>query len=383
MEAWLTNEIRHYVGLEPLKEHWELTELRKGFWVCFDGEVIRKRISVSNASYTEADVEIVTRERQFVLPKTARGKEKKLNYTSVSGFKAEGVTFSTGISERDSISYISAVNNRNSVSLPFFNYKQLKDKDEIVAWLKRLPEIVPADYERKLERLKYMKNQQYKATPGDIFRVELDLHTDGYVLVIGDLRRMQKDKLFGKESIWNSVMTMPLFVRPYLYRTTSRNPSLEEIIAAPLSEQTWIVMDDRFLRGAYEYVAHKTLTEDDVLFPMGYGQQARFTGEEQHYKLTWGLGTVSKLAAETDFKSGLQFLNHGVYAGLHSDSFGAPEKRSWSHALDNAVYQVERGRALAEYGFPAEISYDEFNSRTGGLTRVQYLDYVARTYGQR
>lgn len=218
------------------------------------------------------------------------------------------------------------MNNRNSVSLPFSNYKQLKDKDEIVAWLKCLPEIVPGDYERKLERLKYMKNQQYKATPGDIFRVELDLHTDGYVLVIGDLRRMQKDKLFGKESIWNSVMTMPLFVRPYLYKTTSRNPSMEEIIAAPLSEQTWIVMDDRFLRGAYEYVAHKTLTEDDVLFPMGYGQQARFTGEEQHYELTWGLGTVSKLAAETDFKSGLQFLNHGVYAGLHSDFLGLQRK---------------------------------------------------------
>lgn len=91
MEAWLTNEIRHYVGLEPLKEHWEQAELRKGFWVCFDGEVIRKRISVSNASYTEADVEILTRERQFVLPKTARGKEKKLNYTSVSSYKAEGL----------------------------------------------------------------------------------------------------------------------------------------------------------------------------------------------------------------------------------------------------------------------------------------------------
>ncbi|WP_158523962.1 hypothetical protein [Paenibacillus bovis] len=44
------------------------------------------------------------------------------------------------------------------------------------------------------------------------------------------------------------------------------------------------------------------------------------------------------------------------------------------------AYASDRARAMAEYGFAADISYDEFNRRTGGLTRTQYLDYLNRTY---
>ncbi|WP_431087629.1 hypothetical protein [Paenibacillus sp. 8b26] len=55
------------------------------------------------------------------------------------------------------------------------------DKEEIIAWLQQYPSLVPEDYGQKLERLKHMKNKRYKTVPGDIFRVEMDLFTDGYV----------------------------------------------------------------------------------------------------------------------------------------------------------------------------------------------------------
>lgn len=375
MDSWISNEVRPYVGLEVTQPYWDLVEIKQGYYVYFDGDVIRKRISCLPLSYSEEDVEVGTRDRAIVLPKTSRGKEKKLNYTSVSGFKAEGVTFSAGIRSHDAQCYITAYNSRNSVNLPFSGYKELKTKEEIIVWLQQFPTTVPVDYDKKIDRLKNMKNQRYHAMPGDIFRVELDMHTDGYVLVIGNLRQMEKDGLFSEESIWRSVMTMPLFVRPYLWKTTDRSPSIQNILAAPLSETTRIVMDDSFMRGGYELAYHKELEEEDIVFPVGYGPSLGLA-EERIYRLSWGLGTVYKPDQDTSFKLNRNFLNHGAYSGLSEDCFGPPEGRMWEKTLTHPQYQKEWVQALAEFGFPEDITYDEFCKQTGALTRSEYIGYV-------
>ncbi|KAF6570542.1 immunity 26/phosphotriesterase HocA family protein [Paenibacillus polymyxa] len=379
MNSWLTNALRPYFGLETLEEHWDVVEIKEGYFICMDGDVIRKRISSKEDAYGEADVEIFTRDRAFVLPKTARGKEKKLNYTSVSSITAEGVSFSAGIRRDRNISYVTAVNSKTGVRLPITGCEHLHSKEEIIDWLQRYPSLVPNDYDRKVERLKHMKNLRYKTIPGDIFRVEIDLFTDGYVLVVGDLRQMQKDQLFAKESIWNSVMTMPLFVRPYLCTSRDRSITLESITAAPLSDTTWIVMDDSFMRGSYERIGHKALAEEDIVFPMGYGSSID-SSKERIYRLSWGTGTISKPEEKTVFKSSRELLNNGVYSGVIADCFGPWEEREWHHTLDNPLYREERRKALAEFGFPEDISYDEFNRQTGGLTRSEYLAYLTRTY---
>ena len=84
--------------------------------------------------------------------------KKKLNYTSVSSLKAEGVTFSAGIKSHDGQGYVTAYNSRNSMNLPFSGYEHLTSKEEIVTWLAHFPTTIPPDYEQKLNRLKYMKN---------------------------------------------------------------------------------------------------------------------------------------------------------------------------------------------------------------------------------
>ncbi|KAA8783991.1 hypothetical protein ABIE27_000964 [Paenibacillus sp. 4624] len=379
MDAWLSNENRAYVGLEPVESHWDRVDIKKGYYVYFDGDVIRKRISSLPESYVEEDVYIEVRDRQFVVPKTSRGKEKNLTYTTVSGFKAEGVTFSAGISPYDGKSYVTAYNKRNSVSLPISDCSHMTSKAEIISWLEHFPGTVPDDYGRKLDRLKNMPNQRYQAVPGDIFRVELDLHTDGYVLVIGNLRQMEKDHLFSEQSIWRSVMTMPLFVRPFLWKTTERSPSLEDILAAPMSETTRIVMDDFFFRGGYEFVYHKPLEEEDILFPIGYGPTTSVTNERV-VRLSWGLGTLHKPEEQTPFRLERNFMNHGACSGLTTECFGPPSERMHEKDLAHPQYAKERKQALAEFGLSEDITYDEFCQKTGAMTRLQYIDYVKRKY---
>ncbi|WMT39021.1 immunity 26/phosphotriesterase HocA family protein [Paenibacillus sp. D2_2] len=382
-DSWLTNTLRPFFGLLPLEEAWDILEIREGYFVCMDGDIIRKRISVSEQAYQEDDVHILTRNREVILPLTARGKEKKMNYTHISAIKADGILFSAGIHARQEQSgYILARNPRTYISLPLPCVKHLTSKMEIIKWLEEYPSHLPADYDLKLDKFKNMKSLRYKSVPGDIFRVEIDLFTDGYVLVVGDLRQMQKDGLFTKDSLWNNVMTMPLFIRTYLFKTADRSPTLDEITSTPLSERTWIVMDDHFMRGGYEKVGHKPLTEADIQLPIGYGRTINY-GEETRYRLSWGTGTVSKAEQDTSFKSETRFSNYGVSVGVSDDWFNpVAEHRASSNSLEHPLYHAERTLVLAEFGLPEDISYDEFNRQTGGLTRAEYLEYLAKTYSR-
>ena len=74
----LTNEQRKYLGLIPVEEDWELVKLDYKYEdIYFYGDIIRKKISLSENSYYETELnEKTTENRTMILPKTARGKIK-------------------------------------------------------------------------------------------------------------------------------------------------------------------------------------------------------------------------------------------------------------------------------------------------------------------
>lgn len=123
----LTNEERPYFGLDAVLSQWECVEIKPGFLAYFDGEIIRKTISYRTLSgagyenfleYIESDHEICTRERLVVLPRTERGKEKKLNYTSISAMKPTGCMFQMNLAYPNQSSTLLVMNARNTISLP-------------------------------------------------------------------------------------------------------------------------------------------------------------------------------------------------------------------------------------------------------------------------
>lgn len=75
----LTNEQRKYVGLEPIKEHWEAMDL-KGTLYFFDGDIIRKEITSigygeDSFYYEERELFVQTsNHRTMVVAETAKGK---------------------------------------------------------------------------------------------------------------------------------------------------------------------------------------------------------------------------------------------------------------------------------------------------------------------
>ncbi|GIN86326.1 hypothetical protein J6TS2_27120 [Heyndrickxia sporothermodurans] len=355
LNDWLTNELRPLLGLQEIENDWDYLALSEGDFLLFDQDIIRKRITISSTFYKEEDVEIETRDRKWVLPKTKRGKEKKLNFTSISQRMKQGISFQAGFYSHDEKSFVTVYNAKNAHFLPF-RLEHFKTVEEIKQWLQKFPENLPKNYEVKLERFLHAKRKRQKVIAGDVFRIDRSFSTYGYVLVIGNLREMEKDGIFPSKCIWKNVMTMPLFIRVYDIET-EENLTLEQLKKIPLKKGCQIVMDDDFMRGVHEKIGTKKLKATEVEFPMGYGQMG------DQYCFSWGAGTVVKSKKDVAFRSGSCYLNHGVYASV---LWGEREY------MNTETLQM----VWKEFDFENLMDFDIFNQHYEGQTVKEYLTYV-------
>jgi len=91
----LTNNHRRYLGLELTAEQWDKEQLSDECFVYFHGDVIKKLIIVKNEYYYECQMnEKAANNRSILLPKTNRGKEKKLTAATIQNRSRYGNYFS-------------------------------------------------------------------------------------------------------------------------------------------------------------------------------------------------------------------------------------------------------------------------------------------------
>ncbi|MFN3641223.1 MAG: hypothetical protein ACK4UK_09905, partial [Flavobacterium sp.] len=79
----MTNEQRKYFGLEPILNHWDKVVLsgdtyRPESILYFDKDTIKRHIVSTENEYFEKQYAELTKGRSILLPKTDKGKEKKL-----------------------------------------------------------------------------------------------------------------------------------------------------------------------------------------------------------------------------------------------------------------------------------------------------------------
>lgn len=378
----LTNEERRYFGLEPILEDWERFTIKPGYAVYFDGDVIRKIISMSTYSgegwenfldYNETDNEIHTRDRSVVLPRTKRGREKKLNYTSVDSMSPLGCSFQMNLRNPRCNSSLRVWNVRNSINLPIVFPDDLDTLAQFREWLTGFMASCPADYFDKVERMKHTPHRTIKYFNGDIFRFEIDLEHYGFGLIIGQLRKMQKDGLLRDEHILNNILGVPLLIRLYLFKTMDKDLQVEQIAVHPLGH-TFIMMDNQVIWGAYEIVGNKAQEESDIDFPIQAGQS--ISGQDpDHVRLCWGPGIIVRRGA-TDFPQPLnQLMRHGCYFGVGGDDL----ERALENSLAEAGLDELEQRAFRYFGVPLDINFDEFNRQHDGMTRAEYAEYANKT----
>ena len=67
MKFELTNEQRKYLGLEIVPKSWEKFQITEEVYVYFDGNIIRKKVSVNENLYREIQLVILKSSDAFIV----------------------------------------------------------------------------------------------------------------------------------------------------------------------------------------------------------------------------------------------------------------------------------------------------------------------------
>lgn len=189
----LANEDRNYLGLTQVESHWETMDI-KNVTLFFDGDIIRKMIRYSYSEYQdftyfECDIFVETTEnRSIVLPKTAKGKPKKLNYTATTTFNPIGAYLrydeghlTIGNFTTQKTYFYTRISDKKPYKAKFDNWLEDWKKDTTEADLKELEEF----------RLEKRKKQKYKE--GDIFYFKRNRREYGFGKIVIDVTKRRKD----------------------------------------------------------------------------------------------------------------------------------------------------------------------------------------------
>ena len=243
----LTNEQRKYLGLIPVEEHWELVKFDNGIYYYFEDDTIKKKISVSENHYSEAELnEKTTENRTMILPKTKRGKIKKFNYTATESFSPFGTyfTFST-----DGVIIANYTTQRTYYSEIFSERKKIS-LDDLKKWLdKWMKETTEEDLE-EIEEFKNAKRKHCKFNEGDFFAFKISRREWCFGRILMDVSKLRKNENFEKNKNYGlaHLMGKPLIIKVYHKISDNKNIDLKELSKySALPSQA--IMDNIFYYG--------------------------------------------------------------------------------------------------------------------------------------
>ncbi|MEZ2293274.1 immunity 26/phosphotriesterase HocA family protein [Variovorax sp. RCC_210] len=283
----LTNAERESVGLDAVPPHWERV-LFKDTVAFFEGDTLRKFLRASAGGYLEVDTALATRERAWLLPKTARGKERKLTAAVLLvAERANGRWFQVSfIGERLTQSSVAALNTANMRAIDFWNDDALHDHAGLRDYLRVRLQGMPDGLREDIALMKSAPRQQVKYAAGDVFRFRIDDARYGFGLLLGSLKEIRAAGLVPDGHPWHHVMTVPLVVRLFGGASSEPAPGIDALSVWPLlPAQT--MMDNQLFWGNFPVVGRKVLVAGDIDFPCGVGNAP---AQDRQAFFYWGFG---------------------------------------------------------------------------------------------
>lgn len=309
----LTNQQRKYLGLIPVKENWELVKLGD-MYLYFDGDTIRKEISVTGDTYFEQELDEKTAEnRTILLPKTVKGKPKKLNFTGTQSFSPFGVYFNF------SSDY---VNISNFTTQTTFYSETFKDKGNIEAlknWLEKWIKDTTENDLKEIEAFKTTERKHCKFKEGDFFAFKFDRRKYAFGRILIDVSKQIKTKNLKENKNYGltNLKGKPLIIK--VYHKISSNldvdlNALSQTIALP----SQAVMDNEFYYGENFIVGHKPLKMEDYDMLISYSKSIN-SQEKNSIYLQYGF--IYKETGIAKFDKHLRIEDKSLQTGYNENPF--------------------------------------------------------------
>lgn len=281
----LTNEQRKYFGLDLIEVHWEKVILSSDTYrpesiLYFDNDIIKRHIISTENQYFEKQYNELTKNRNILLPKTNKGKEKKLTASVLEQRPPIGIYLSVNYGDLTIGNYTSQTT----------FYSSLWDNEEQSQ--KPISEIInnfitssPENHFTEIEKFKNSKRKNIKFKSGDYFCFKLDRLNFGFGRVLLDIGKIRKKKLIDNEHGLNLIMSLPVVIELFAFKSQSKNIDISILDNQPKLPSD-IMMDNLLLYGEFEIIGHRKINDEEFDFPISYG---RSISQRKVVFLQWGL----------------------------------------------------------------------------------------------
>lgn len=275
MNFYLTNTHRKYMGLKPLKEHYELVKIKDKYYteiyLFFDKDNIKKIItySISNQCICmqESDVDYqTTNNRTILLPKTRRGKSHKLNFNTAHALQGTNNYFYITYDKEYKKGY--AIIGNYTTQKTFYEDNELPDcstLEKIKQWCDNFVASSTIDDLKAIERFCKEARKHIDYQEGDYFRVKYNRDDYCYGRILMNIYKRQKKGF----QYWNIVMGRPVIVEMFHIYTKRKDVTIEELENLKTFPSEYI-LENNLYYGDYEIIGHKQLPKT-LKYPIMYG----------------------------------------------------------------------------------------------------------------
>ncbi len=281
----LTNKQREYFGLEPVGKHWDKVSFKGDAYrpssiLYFDGDIIKRHIVSTENQYMEKQYDEPTKERTSLLPKTNKGKEKKLTASVLEQRQPTGVYLS--------ISNSNLIIGNHNTQTTFYSSQWDKSEEtqkDISELVSNFINISPENHLEEIELFKNAKRRNIKYKAGDYFCFKLNRSNYGFGKILLDVNKIRKKKLISSEHGLGLIMGPPLIIQFFAYRSPTRIVDIAFLDQQP-SLPADVMMDNLIFYGEFEIIGHRELVDEEFEFPISYG---RSLDQRRIVFLQWGL----------------------------------------------------------------------------------------------
>jgi len=281
----LTNEQRKYLGLTQVESSWEKVKFSDKIYLYFDGDKLVKEIIIEEEYYREIELDEITAEnRTMVLPKTAKGKPKKFNFTALQAMNGIGVYFSFGHSGIKIGNF--------STQTTFYSEKIEQEGFEgLKKWLKWWIDNTTENDLKELAFFKSSKRQHCKYKEGDFFVFKTGRREYGFGRILLDVHRICKavkaGEIEGKHYGLTLLMGRALIIKIYDKTSDSADIDINELKLCE-AFPSYPIMDNVIFYGEYKIIGNLPLEPFELDFPISYSKVVSATNRDTVY-LQYGL----------------------------------------------------------------------------------------------
>ncbi len=406
----ITNEERRYMGLNPIEDNWDMSQLysKTNLWhkrtsIFWCDNTIKKivfeekRVSDEKITFeciTEYDTNIQTENREWLLPLTVRGKKKKFNATNVLSYNATGCSFNFHIDAFPEVSTsMSICNSRNNKYIAIGEQdkvKAIRNDADFHIFMDYYMKTCPSDYFDKIKKLRESKHITIKYKTGDIFRMEVDRFHYTYGIITGQIKEILKWKELPEHHSLRNLMMIPIMVRFYDICTTDANKSAEELVDVPLGRVS-ICGDNDIIWGTHEIIGHKELQKEDIEFNLVCTKIKKLNENTtvhtydmlvsegicsytDNYNLYVEWGTATTILSYENISQKLKECLHDYHSphgGVSICVNDRPSKDAYN--LLNEVNREVREELFSCLQLNSNADFDDFAIKYGGLTKDEIL----------